>query len=216
MNKSIKTVILDFDGTLGDSYNIITKTMMQTIAELELEYRSPEECAKTIGLPLLECFTSIIPMTDEMGQKCTETYRRIFNENNIPGAVTPFPGVIETLKKLHEKGHTITIASSRSHHSLENFVKELELEEYITYVLGADDTKKAKPDPEPVLKTLSHLGEDSTKTIVVGDTKFDILMGRNAGTFTCGVTYGNGSRKELLDAGADYIIDDFRDLIEYI
>jgi len=142
VNKSIKTVILDFDGTLGDSYNIITKTMMQTIAELGLEYRSPEECAKTIGLPLLECFTSIIPMSDEMGQKCAETYRRIFNENNIPGAVTPFPGVIETLKKLHEKGHTITIASSRSHHSLENFVKELELEEYITYVLGATILKK--------------------------------------------------------------------------
>ena len=91
MNKSIKTVILDFDGTLGDSYNIITKTMMQTIAELGLEYRTPEECAKTIGLPLSVCFTSIIPMTDEMGKKCTETYRRIFNENNIPGAVTPFP-----------------------------------------------------------------------------------------------------------------------------
>jgi len=189
---------------------------MQTIAELKLEYRTPEECAKTIGLPLEECFTSIIPMTDEMGKKCTETYRLIFNDNNIPGAVTPFPGVIETLKKLHEKGHTITIASSRSHHSLENFVKELELQEYITYVLGADDTKKAKPDAEPVLKTLKHLGEETTNTIVVGDTKFDILMGRNAGTTTCGVTYGNGSRKELLDAGADYIIDDFRELIEYI
>jgi haloacid dehalogenase superfamily, subfamily IA, variant 3 with third motif having DD or ED/haloacid dehalogenase superfamily, subfamily IA, variant 1 with third motif having Dx(3-4)D or Dx(3-4)E len=216
VNKSIKTVILDFDGTLGDSYNIITKTMMQTIAELKLEYRTPEECAKTIGLPLEECFTSIIPMTDEMGKKCTETYRRIFNDNNIPGAVTPFPGVIDTLKELHKMGLTITIASSRSHHSLENFVKELELQEYITYVLGADDTKKAKPDAEPVLKTLKHLGEETTNTIVVGDTKFDILMGRNAGTFTCGVTYGNGSRKELLDAGADYIIDDFRELTEYV
>ena len=216
MNKSIKTVILDFDGTLGDSYNIITKTMMQTIAELKLEYRTPEECAKTIGLPLVECFTSIIPMTDEMGKKCAETYSRIFNENNIPGAVTPFPGVIDTLKELHKKGLTITIASSRSHHSLENFVKELELQEYITYVLGADDTKKAKPDAEPVLKTLKHLGKETTNTIVVGDTKFDILMGRNAGTITCGVTYGHGSRKELLDAGADYIIDDFMELIEYI
>ena len=216
MNKSIKTVILDFDGTLGDSYNIITKTMMQTIAELELEYRTAEECAKTIGLPLVEGFMSMIPMTDEMGKKCAETYSRIFNENNIPGAVTPFPGVIDTLKELHKKGLTITIASSRSHHSLENFVNELELQEYITYVLGADDTKKAKPDAEPVLKTLKHLGEDKANTIVVGDTKFDILMGRNAGTYTCGVTYGNGSREELMDAGADYIIDDFRELIEYV
>ena len=216
MNKSIKTVILDFDGTLGDSYNIITSTMMQTIAELGLENHTREECAKTIGLPLVECFTSIIPMTDEMGKKCAETYSRIFNENNKPGAVTPFPGVIETIKELHEKGLTITIASSRSHHSLANFVNELKLEEYITYILGADDTNKAKPDAEPVIKTLKHLGEETTNTFVVGDTKFDILRGRNAGTITCGVTYGNGSRKELVDAGADYIIDDFRELTEYI
>ena len=216
MNKKIKTVILDFDGTLGDSYNIITSTMMQTIAEMGLEKHSREECAKMIGLPLVECFTKLIPMTDEMGKKCAETYSRIFNENNRPGAVTPFPGVIDTLKRLHDRGLTITIASSRSHHSLADFVKELQLGEYITYVLGADDTNKAKPDAEPVIKTLKYLDTEPDKTIVVGDTKFDILMGRNAGTTTCGVTYGNGSKEELLDAGADFIIDDFRELTEYI
>ena len=48
--------------------------------------------------------------------------------------------------------------------------------------------------------------------IVVGDTSFDIMMGRNAGTRTCGVTYGNGSRESLCDA--DWLIDDFRKLLD--
>ncbi|MBP5549551.1 MAG: HAD hydrolase-like protein, partial [Bacteroidales bacterium] len=44
-------------------------------------------------------------------------------------------------------------------------------------------------------------------TLVVGDMAVDILMGSSAGARTCGVTWGNGSRKDLEEAGADFIID---------
>ena len=50
------------------------------------------------------------------------------------------------------------------------------------------------------------------ETLVVGDTTFDVQMGKNAGTMTCGVTYGNGSRESLADA--DWVIDDFGELLE--
>ena len=50
------------------------------------------------------------------------------------------------------------------------------------------------------------------ETLVVGDTTFDVQMGKNAGTMTCGVTYGNGSRESLEDA--DWLIDDFCELLE--
>jgi len=81
-------------------------------------------------------------------------------------------------------------------------------------LVGADDIDKAKPNPEPVLKTLSATGFIASQTLVVGDMNVDILMGLNAGTKTCGVTYGNGTRKELEEAGADYIIDSIDKLIE--
>ena len=106
----------------------------------------------------------------------------------------------------------VTIASSRGHHSLAAFVEELHLEPFISLVLGADDVEKAKPDAEPVLKTLRRFGLQPAEALVVGDTKFDILMGRNAGTMTCGVTYGNGNRKKLQAARADYIIDHFEEI----
>ena len=61
----IRLIIFDFDGTLGDSQKLITDTMLATIERLNLPMRSREECARTIGLPLKECFSSIIPMTDE-------------------------------------------------------------------------------------------------------------------------------------------------------
>ncbi len=210
---TMKLIILDFDGTLADTRGLIVKTMQQTLLALGLETRTDDQCAAMIGLPLKQAFTDLIPMTDDMGERCAETYRRIFNENNAVYTVPAFPNVLETLHYLHEKGYTLTIASSRSHRSLMEFVEDMHLEKIIPYVLGADDVTEAKPNPEPVLKTLEAFGCKPEDAMVVGDTWYDIEMGRRAGVRTCGVTYGNGTRQELMDAGADWLIDDFGELM---
>ncbi len=80
-------------------------------------------------------------------------------------------------------------------------------------MLGAEDVTHAKPNPEPVLKTLEHFGLSGAETLVVGDMPVDIQMGLGAGAFTCGVTFGNSSREELLKAGAHHVIDSFNELL---
>ena len=210
----MKLIILDFDGTLADTRGLIVKTMQQTLEALGLESRTDDQCAAMIGLPLKQAFTHLLPMTDEMGDRCVETYRRIFNENNALYVIPTFPHVIETLHQLHEQGYTLTIASSRSNRSLMEFVNDMHLNEIIPYVLGAEDVTRAKPHPEPVLKTLEDYGCKAEDALVVGDTWYDIEMGRRAGVRTCGVTYGNGSREELIGAGADFLVDDFGELIK--
>ena len=205
----MKLIILDFDGTLADTRGLIVKTMQQTLEALGLESRTDDQCAAMIGLPLKQAFTDLIPMTDEMGERCVETYRCIFNENNALYVIPTFPHVIETLHQLHEQGYTLTIASSRSNRSLMEFVNDMHLKELIPYVLGAEDVTRAKPHPDPVLQTLKVYGCKPEDALVVGDTWYDIEMGRRAGVRTCGVTYGNGTREELADAGADFLIDDF-------
>ena len=209
----MKLIILDFDGTLADTRDLIVITMQQTIQELGLESRTDEQCASMIGLPLKQAFTDLIPMTDAMGDLCIDTYRRIFNENNAAYTIPTFPNVFETLRLLSQKGYTLTIASSRSHRSLMEFVEGMDLRNIIPYVLGAEDVSKAKPNPEPVLKTLEKFGCSPDEALVVGDTWYDIEMGRRAGVRTCGVTYGNGTREELINAGADFLIDDFGNLM---
>ena len=202
----IRLVIFDFDGTLGDSQKLITDTMLATIERLNLPMRSREECARTIGLPLKECFSSIIPMTDEQAEECAKVYSEIFNEKNVPGVVKAFPGVVETLERLSSQGILMSIASSRSHRTLAKLMDELDLSKYITYLIAADDVVEKKPAAESVLKTLRHFNVEAHETLVVGDTEFDILMGRNAGTHTCGVTYGNGSKESLEAAKAEWIV----------
>ncbi len=212
MNKGL--VIFDFDGTLCDTRKTIIRTLQMTMEKLCLPVAEEEVCAATIGLPLSESFRTIFPsLTVDQADECAEAYRDIFEKNKKLLVPTVFPNVPETLKELRRRGFTLSIASSRSNRSLMDFVNSFGFDKDISLVIGADNVAKAKPDPEPVLLTLRELGFRAGETLVVGDMPFDILMGRRAGAKTCGVTYGNASREELADSGADYIIDDFASLL---
>lgn len=204
---AVRMVILDFDGTLADTAAVIIRTTQATISELGLPSRTDEQCAAMIGLRLVEIPPVLFPECSIDGDVYAGTYRRLFHEFNTEGTVELYPNVAETLETLKSKGLILTIASSRSHASLAGYVESLGLSSYISHILGADDVDRGKPDPEPVNRTLERFGLKPEEAIVVGDTYFDIQMGRNAGTVTCGVTYGNGSRESLSDA--DWIIDDF-------
>ena len=216
----LKTIIFDFDGTIGNTQQIILRSMQATIKELGLPERTDSQCAAMIGLPLTQCFTNLYPdftetvVDEEKGALCAATYRRLFDEFNEPGAVPLFPHVPETIKKLHQKGIELTIASSRSHQTLDAYVRDLQLGEYIQYILGVEDVKDTKPGPGPVLKTLKDFGRLPEECIVVGDTKYDIQMAHNAGVKAVGVTYGNGSRKEMEEENTEWIIDDFAEMID--
>ena len=210
----IKIVILDFDGTLGDTAAVIVRTMQATIKELGLPERTDEQCAAMIGLRLVEIPPVLFPAQDVDGELYAQTYRRLFKVFNTAGAVVLYPNVYDTLLELKKRGLVLTIASSRSNASLMAYINDLGLDTTVTYVLGADDVKEGKPDPEAVNRTLAHFGFKPEEAVVVGDTMFDVKMGINAGTRTCGVTYGNGSRESLADA--DWLIDDFGQLLEIL
>lgn len=212
----IKAVILDFDGTMGDTQDLIVRTMQQTIQQLGLPLRTDEQCAAMIGLPLKHTFTTLIEMSEEMGERCAELYRRLFNENNVPGAVPVFPNVLDTVRTLHERGLILTIASARRRDTLVEFLESMNLMQYIPYVISASDIENAKPAPDMVLKTLEDYHLSADEAIVVGDTKYDIEMAHRAGVKAVGVTYGNGTVEELRAYGAEYIIDDFAQLLDIV
>ena len=186
---AIKLIILDFDGTLADTQPLILDSMQSTIRELRLPARTDAECQAMIGLPLKECFMRLLPIDDAMGDRCAEVYRRLFDEKNHAGVVTLFPHVMETLRKLHDRGLLLAICSSRGRPTLEGFVRTFRLEPYVSMVVSANDVQHGKPHPEPVQLILDGLAVAAADTLVVGDASYDIMMGRAAGCRTCGVTY---------------------------
>ena len=212
---SMQLIIFDFDGTLGDTRGIVVTTMQLTLKALGQPMRSEEACAATIGLPLAGCFRQLIPeAADDVIQRCVDTYHHLFEINKDSIKPQAFPHVAETLAELHRQGIHMTVATSRGLDSLEDLLTGMGIIQYFDHLLGADSVTKHKPDPEPVLQTLRTMHMDASQTLVVGDMPVDILMGSRAGCKTCAVTYGNATREELEEAGADYMIVDMRELVK--
>ena len=213
----MQLIIFDFDGTLGDTRQNIIKTFRDAIAALRLPERDEKTLAATIGLPLPAGFAQLFPdLSEEQVVLCTSTYREFFERNKKLLVPRLFPGVKETIEAIRSRGIRMSVASSRSSRSLNEFLQEMGVAKYISYVLGADNVTHAKPHPEPVLKTLDELGVTAEDALVVGDMPVDIEMRYRAGVRTCAVTYGNASREALEAAGADFIIDRFPELMDII
>lgn len=213
MEKDIKLIIFDFDGTLADTYELIIKTNQAAMEAMDYPVRDEEAIRATIGLPLEAGIRALYPdLPEEALPQWCATYRRIFDVYKTQYLPVLFPEVKETLEWLRDKGFVLTVASSRQSVSLNAFLRDLGILPCFRYVLGADNVSRAKPDPEPVLKTLRDLGYSAGKTLVVGDMPVDILMGSRAGAGTVGVTYGNSNRAQLLEAGADFVLDHFSEL----
>ena len=206
--------MLDFDGTLGDTTGVIIRTTQATIKELGLPSRTDEQCASMIGLRLVEIPPVLFPECNIDVNLYAQTYRKNFYIFNTQGAVNLYPNVPETLSELKNRGLVLTIASSRSHNSLADYINNLNLSEYISFIIGGDDVSAGKPNPEAINKTLEKFGFKPEEAIMVGDTVFDIHMGINAGTYTCGVTYGNGTAESMSDA--TWLIDDFSKLLQIV
>lgn len=217
MKADIKLIIFDFDGTIADTNKTIVEAKRATSILLGLEPLSDEEYASTIGMPSTAGFRKNYPdISDELAEKCKYEYRRLFEEIKKKTPPVIFDGVREVLDTLRDNQLICTIATSRNNKSLNEFMDEWEIAGFFTYIIGGDDNVKAKPEPDPVLKTLEELVFSPENTLVVGDMPVDIMMGKSAGVYTCGVTYGNSDRDKLIEAGADFVIDDIRELVDIV
>lgn len=212
-----KVIIFDFDGTLCDTRSNIIVAFRATMERLGLEMRDEATCGATIGLTLRDGFKSMYPTMDDAAiDNCVETYRQIFAERRQELMPELFPGVKATLEELHRRGHRMTIASSRLTDSLLLFMRHHNIDNYFEYVVGSDSVTHHKPHPEPALKTLAELKIEPSEAIMVGDMPVDIAMAHNAEIRAVGVSFGNATHEELVEAEADWIIDDITKLLEII
>ncbi len=217
MERDIKLVIFDFDGTLADTKENIILTFQMTMKELGVEIKSRQECAATIGLTLEDAFKVLYPgMAAEKYILLRDTYRRIFKENRkilVPGL---FPEVMETLEELRRRGYLMSIASSRQSPSLHSFLEDMKIAHLFEYAVGGDNVEHPKPAPDAVLQILRHYNLSAEEAFVVGDMPFDINMATNAGVKSCGVTWGNADAAQLKESGANYVIDKMSQLLEIL
>ena len=227
----MKYILLDFDGTIGDSKALIVRTFQDSMRKMGKEVKSAEECANTIGMRLSEAFALLYNTSIEEGERCADVYHKIFLQNWETLGMKPFPHVIDTIKKLHKRGFVLAVASSRGRDSLLDLIRQMGFEDCISSVVAQEDVTHVKPEPDMVFRALMEIAgrktdkEDCHKlpddlkmmlkeTLVVGDMTFDVDMAHNAGVKAIAVTYGNGTREQL--ASAEWMVDDFAEILNIV
>ena len=219
-------ILFDFDGTLADTQQGIVRTVQGTLQRMSLPEADPAAIAKTIGLPLDDCFRLATATPPDRINEATSIYRDIFPSLALDH-ISLFPDVLSTLALLRQRGVGMAIVSSRHHMSLDPLVQQLGIERFIPLarVFGEGDDHLLRPDQRPMrpkpapdraLLAMQVLHIEARHTLVVGDTVFDLQMGASAGCHTCGVSYGNQSRPKLETARPDHIIDRFADLASLV
>lgn len=208
---NIKFVMLDFDGTTANTTPSIIYCA-DKVCQMEGFTLDKELLARNTGFTTEEAFRFLTGCNDEDTiNRLSTLYRKLYISEGLD-MITLFDGVLETMKELHSKGVKFAIATNNITPIIEYTVARLGMAEYLDTIVCLDNVTKGKPEPDIAIEAMRRVGCTAEESIVVGDSTFDMGMGKNAGCRCCGVTYGSHDSKTLLEGGATWVIDNFCDL----
>ena len=212
----LSLVVFDCDGTLVDSQHAILACMREAFATHGCA--APEDAAirNVIGLSLDEAVARLAA-AGEPADKLAETYRQaFFTMRSRPGFHEPlFPGVVAALESLDSAGCLLGIATGKARRGLLATLERHRLSgRFVT--LQTADLNPGKPHPAMLLRAMAETGADPGRTVLVGDTSYDMEMARRAGARAVGVAWGYHDRRELEAAGADRIVERCEELADCV
>ena len=212
--------IFDVDGTLVDSQNHIAASMEFAHEQAGIPCPERPKLLEIVGLSLPEAFRHLHPELPETAIAALVTgykgaFHAIRTQPDAHKAAPLFPGVAEGLDKLSDAGILIGAATGKSRRGLDATLETHGLTRHFVTTQCADN-HPSKPHPSMVLTAVAEAGADPARSVMIGDTEFDIAMGRAAGVATVGVVWGYHAPERLRAAGADTIAADFPELVELI
>ena len=211
----ITTILFDFDGTLMDTNSLIIKSWQHTFRTLGMEEKPVSEIMKSFGEPLAYTMQKLFPDRDV--SEYVSVYRD-FHRENFEEGIEIFPGMGGLVASLREKGYSTGVVTSRMAWSTALGLQKYNLTGSFDVVITANDTEKHKPDPEPINVALKKLGRPPGESLMVGDTKFDVLCAKNAGvkSVLVGWTEAFPERERTGDSTPDYVIEKPEDLLKIL
>ena len=209
--------MLDFDGTTACTVHAIYHAAKRMLNEYGYEIEK-DVVYKNFGLALpysFYCFAGVESFDEATSQQMIVDYNRIY-QAEAEQLIELFDGVAETLDTLKKAGVKIVIASNNVHPVLERQLANLGIRQYIDDIVAVEDVENVKPAPDIALEVLRRCNIKADEAIVVGDSTYDMDMGREAGCDLCGVSYGGHTPEMLREKGAKHIIDNFSELVKIV
>lgn len=192
-----KAYIFDFDYTLGDSTDGIVKSVLYALSKLGEEPKATEEIRKTIGLSLKETYFALTNHKDE--QKA-ELYSKYFKEKAdevMVDSTQIYEPVKSLFATLREKGCKIGIVTTKYHYRIDAILAKFDMTDMVDIIVGGDDVKTPKPDPEGLLYAIKQLKLDKKDILYVGDSVVDAKTAQTAGVDFAGVLTGTTKAEDF-------------------
>jgi phosphoglycolate phosphatase len=210
--QAIKLLIFDLDGTLIDSRLDLVHSVNATLRHMKRPELPDKIIASYVGdgAPALIGRALGSEANDEkLVRSGLEYFLSYYREHKLDHTHL-YPGIKEALATLQNShnGHPrkMAVLSNKPVNPSRAIVEALELGRFFSQVYGGNSFATKKPDPEGAQAILRETGTKPKEALIVGDSGVDILTGRNAGTWTCGVTYGFAPHT-LHDTLPDVLVD---------
>ncbi|SLN71079.1 Pyrophosphatase PpaX [Roseovarius albus] len=218
MNAPLRLAVFDMDGTLMDSQDFIVEAMTRAFVDMGLDVPARSEILSIVGLSLFEAISRLKPNLPEdrvsaASQKYKDMFIKLRAERGGEASAPLYPGARQALEDLHKRDEVLLgVATGKAMRGVDHAFKAHDLAGFFVTKQTAD-LHPSKPHPSMLLSCLSDTGAVKENAVMIGDTSFDIEMGRAAGFRTLGVTWGYHSESALRTAGADILISDFADVV---
>jgi len=207
-------IIFDLDGTLIDSRDDIVDAVNATLVHLGLKKKGRKFISSFIGWGSNSLLEGVLGKVNrELMKKAIDFYWWYYRRHGLDNTGL-FPGAKDVLRHFRDK--KMVIISNKAKAFVVGQLRDLGVRKYFKKVIGGDDLKCSKPSPCPVLELLKRYKIKKQNAIIVGDMALDIETGKNAGIYTCGVTYGIGDVGELKKMRPDFVISRLSKLKEII
>ncbi len=205
---SNKLALFDCDGTLLDSQANICMAMERAFELMGLTPPPRHEIRHIVGLSLVEAAANLMPQeSDAFHRELAEHYKQSFYAMRGNGLVHEplYDGIKDLIMALDASGWMLGVATGKSDRGLERALSEHAMKDYFISLQTAD-RHPSKPHPSMVHQAMADSGSDARSTVMIGDTSFDMEMGKAAGCYTIGVNWGYHSLEILQSSGADICV----------
>lgn len=217
MNRPIRAVVFDLDGTLIDSRGDIAAAVNHTLLASGRAALSEATIASFVGdgaVTLLCRATGLSATTPEFGELLGR-FREYYTHHATVFTRT-YPGVHETLEQLSHSAFRVALCTNKPRVATDRVLFELDITRYFEVVVCADDLPFQKPHPGPLLHIAERLAVHPTECVMIGDGPQDVNCGKAASARTVGVTYGIKGPSEVTAAGPDMLIDSIDEIWRFL
>ena len=209
-------VLFDLDGTLIDPMEGITKSVQYALKAFGIEEPDLQKLTPFIGPPLKDSFMEFYGFDDAKAQEAIDRYRERFRDTGI-FENRVYDGVPKMLQTLKKQGCHLAVASSKPEVFVNRILDHFSIADYFEVVVGSELDGRRTDKAQVVGEALNRLWgveasceEANVKkktTYMVGDRKFDIIGAKAQELISVAVTFGYGSRAELVAEEPDFIVD---------